>query len=486
MGNSSSESGWFDIRPLEWWLSALALFGGVALHFPAVYYPFGFYIEAVLCIVSFLTPISGMFWLSAAQVIPDPPIGPMSSSQMAILGAIIALIIRTNWRALIYSKPFLLAMAPFFVWQTAMNFFHGGDLQSPLLLIYAAVTGALAAMMTGMSGKRVGACLAAFLAGQALCACVFWIIKLGLGAPVQAFDVTIYGDSLETIRRGTGRGNAGVLAPSAALAIVGFVGLLMFRPPKKRRGINHTYWILFALALLGLCLVAPALPASGSRGGMISVVFGILILGLFAHQCRSLSMVSFGIGLLGIAFVLIFGWTRFGLEENWEEARERQEAQEEMVSNASLIAGRELEWTAAWNGILDSPIFGGGRVTKLSYAGSEGLWASHSTYLDVGLGGGIPGILLFVWFCIIPLKYLWEHRREGVFLWLLSVYITILACNGSGSALQVKYFWILWGIASVLPITFKPHATALGRRLTRPNLLTKGTSVPIPRQDAPA
>jgi hypothetical protein len=447
MTGSSSEFDWFDIKPMEWRLCAIVLLGGIALHFPAVYYPAGFYIEAFLSMVSFFTPISGILWLSAAQVVPDPPIGPFTSSQMAILGAAILFFIRHDRLSLDYCKPVVLAMCPLFVWQTAMNYLHGSGHQLPLLMIYAGMTGCVAAMMAGESGNRLGACLAAFLAGQALCACVFWIIKLGLGAPVQAFDTSVYGDSSEIIRIGTARGNAGMLGMSAALA-TGFVGIFMFYAPQRKVGISQR--LLLGLAFLGMCLTVPALISSGSRGGMIAAVAGLLILALFG---RSISLFSVGLGVAGVALLLAFGWERLGLQQHWDEMRERQTSQTEESAHGALVAGRELEWGPAWDAIMDSPVLGGGQVVKKSYFGSEEKWLSHSTYLDVGLVGGLPGMLLFLWFCMKPMEYLWRYRRVGVLLWLLSVYVTVIVCNASGSGLQVKTFWILWGLASVLPAT---------------------------------
>jgi hypothetical protein len=480
MNEPSSESSWFDIKPLEWRLCAVVLLGGIALHFPAVYYPVGLYIEAVLSVVSFITPISGILWLSAAQVVPDPPAGPIHSSQMAILGAVLMLTIRPERPSLANCKPFLLALGPFFVWQTVMNYLHGKGHQLPLLMIYAGMTGCLAAILAGQSGKRLGACLAAFLAGQALCACVFWIVKLHLGAPVQAFDTALYGDSTEGLRMGTARGNSGMLGSSAALAITGFVGMLMLHPPAGRGG--KSYRLLWGLAFLGLCLTAPAMISSGSRGPMVAAVTGLMILGLCAFGNRSFSIGPLGLGLCCMILILVFGWKRFGVEDNWNEIVTRQTTQAENAEHSALVAGRELEWLAAWNSILDSPVFGGGHLVQLSMLNEGNIWESHSTYLDTGMVGGFPGMLLFGWFCIIPVIFLWRSRKVGVLLLLLSVYVTCLVVNSDGSNLQAKHFWILWGIVSVLLATTGRRVIGRKGKANSAGKFARGSQQPAPAQ----
>jgi len=147
--------------------------------------------------------------------------------------------------------------------------------------------------------------------------------------------------------------------------------------------------------------------------------------------------------------MLVVGWQRFGMDEHLNEMISRQEMQAEGAEHGALVAGREQEWEAAAMGVLDSPLIGGGHVVKKSYTGTEEYWASHSTYLDVGLAGGIPGMILFLWFCARPIIHLWKLRNVSVMLWLLSLYVVILSVNGTGSALRMKHFWILWGMISI-------------------------------------
>jgi O-antigen ligase len=442
----------FEIKPLELWLSAMVLIGGAALHFPAIYYRWGLPIEVTLSLLSFATPISGMLWLSAAQVVPDPPIGAiLSSSQWAIAGFLLWQLWARRINYLESSKPLLKVVAPFFVWVVMMNFVHGGGLSEPLLLIYAILTGCAAAILMRQSGGRLVLCLVVFLVGQMLASSVFWIINLHLGAPVQAFDVSLYGNStMLGTRIGTARGNANMLGPPMALAVVGMFGLWLTAAQRR----NNSKRKMKLIAVLGMAVVIGPLIGSGSRGAILAACCGILVLvltvGLSSDRTALLNIIV----VSGIALMVMAGaWNRFGLGAHWNEMKEREEnqaAQAQQEGNASIVAGRSSVWGDAWGGILDSPIIGGGDVTITSaqYQNAPEMWAAHSTYLEAGLEGGFPGMAFFCYLVIKPLLALWPCRRNAAISFLGGVYAVSIISIGSTSALQMKHFWILWGIAS--------------------------------------
>ena len=67
-------------------LCAVVVIGCILLHFVPVYTRLGLPIEVGLSLISFATPVSGLLFLSAAQVIPDAPGSPLPSAQMALAG----------------------------------------------------------------------------------------------------------------------------------------------------------------------------------------------------------------------------------------------------------------------------------------------------------------------------------------------------------------------------------------------------------------
>jgi O-antigen ligase len=307
--------------------------------------------------------------------------------------------------------------------------------------------------------------------------CLFWIMKLHLGMPTQAFDVEIYGDStLEGVRVGTARGNANMLGPSVVLAAIVVIGWFFSRSKQD--------WKCYLIVLVCLAAVVPPLIGSGCRGAMVSLVWGIVFLLVYGVLvARTMSSLPLVLAVVASSVILIFSWHSLGLDDSWQEIQNRQE-NESADTGATLTAGRTLEWTAAWNAILASPIIGGGHVKTLSYQDQEDLWASHSTYLDAGLGGGFPGMLLFGWFAIKPLFELWRRKNEPVIVWFLAVYLVSVISIGSTSSMQLKHFWILWGMASTCFIpavmTFKARKAPLLRHAaTKPLERPSATTTPM-------
>jgi O-antigen ligase len=435
---------WFDIKPLEVALCSIVIVLCFALHLTWFYYPLALPIEAGLSLISFATPMSGLLYLSAAQVIPDAPGCPLPSAQMALAGFFIWQLAKGKMMDLFrMGRPLWIAVAPFFVWGAGLALTRG-DYRFGALLLFAILTGCAVAVLVRQSGQRFGACLIAFLAGQALAMCLFWIVKLHLGTPVQAFATELYGDStVEGVRIGTAKGNANMLGPPMALVCIGVIGWFISRPKLS--------WRAGMIALVCLAAAAPPLIGSGSRGAIMAAAGGVAFL-LVVGVLKGRSLARAPVAVAGILVVLVFGWHRLGLDEHWQEMSQRQEQQRE--EEGSLYAGRTLEWTAAWKSILNSPFVGGGKVEKLSFFGSEELWQSHSTYLDAGLVGGFPGMALFCWLVLKPILELWRRRYEPAIGWLLAVYAVSIISIGSTSAIQSKHFWMLWGMATVcfLPV----------------------------------
>ena len=193
-GASSALNRW-GISMLEVVLCATVFIGCILLHFVQVYTRLGLPIEVGLSLVSFATPISGLLYLSAAQVIPDGPGSPLPSAQMALLGFLLWQFARGKIKNVFSSgRVLLITAAPFLIWSGGLALMRG-NYKFGMLMLFAILTGCAVAAMVGQSGNRIAMCLAMFLAGQALAMCLFWIIKLHLGTPVQAFSIELYGDS---------------------------------------------------------------------------------------------------------------------------------------------------------------------------------------------------------------------------------------------------------------------------------------------------
>jgi O-Antigen ligase len=434
--------GLFTVTPIEMILCVVVIAGCVGLHFPAIHQHFAWAIEIGLSLLSFATPISGMLYLSAAQVIPDPVIQPLiTSSMMAVAGFFIWRLRGSSSGMMNSSLPLLKAVAPYFLWCSAMTLLRG-DSYFFKRMAYAIITGCVAAALVRQSRNRLMTCLLAFLVGQAIAATVFWMIKLSLGTPVQTFDTDVYGESTaEALRFGTARGNATALGPSMALVAIGVLAhWLIFPAERSMRG-----WLVRIVGLGLFVVVVPPLIGSGCRGAMVAVVCSVMFL-FFGGLVSKQAMLAAPIVLVAGALVIALFWSQLGLDKSWEFTVHRQEV--DTTEGGSVVAGRQNEWKAAALGVLDSPIVGGGHIELLSYQDNPEMWASHNTYLDGGLVGGLPGMALFIWFVVKPLVGLWHRRRDFIIGCFLSIYLMNAIVIATTSAAQVKDLWILWGVAA--------------------------------------
>jgi hypothetical protein len=106
--------GGLNLTRTELFLCGLALMGCLALNYQPIYDRLGNYIIVLLSLVSYATPASGMFFLAAAQMIPDPPSLPLSSSEIAVLGFFLHTFLTNRWSHLHAAVPLIRAVAPFF------------------------------------------------------------------------------------------------------------------------------------------------------------------------------------------------------------------------------------------------------------------------------------------------------------------------------------------------------------------------------------
>jgi O-antigen ligase len=462
-GTSSALTRW-GISSLEAGLCAVIVIGCILLHFVPAYNKYGLGIEIGLSLISFAKPISGLLYLSAAQVIPDPPGIPLSSAEMALAGFFLWQLAAGKIMDLVrMGRPLLMVVAPFFVWGAGCSWTHG-DYRFGAYLLFAILTGCAVAALVGQSGNRLAVCLISFLTGQALAMCLFWIVNLHLGEPTRAYDTEMFGEL--NGRLGTARGNANTLGPPMALVCIGAIGWFINRPKKS--------WMVEMAALASLALAIPPLIGSGCRGAFVSLAVGVVFLvgmGVLAHRSFAYAPLALG----GILLVLVLGWQRLGLNEHWQEMSGRQLQQHE--EQGTIFAGRAMSWTAAWRDILDSPIIGPREDIHLSQL-SQDAAMSHSVYLDAGLAGGVPGMALFGWLVLTPILKLWRRRFEPVIGWLLAVYVVSIISIGSTSAMQLKHFWMLWGMAAVcfLPAVApnKSRSKRAARRMERSGQRAEG------------
>jgi O-antigen ligase len=352
-----------------------------------------------------------------------------------------------------------------------------------LLLAYAIITGAAAASLVSQSGRRVTLCLALFCAGFALCGVTFWGIKLGISNMVQDFDTTIYGaSSADSLRFGSARGNPGMLGPPMSLSILGLCGVALAAASRTRAGERR--WPTQALLIGTLVCGLPPLVGAGVRTGFVALGLGIALWAIYGGETVAVSGSARISALLGLsigATALIIVWHPLNLGAYWHETVTRQEQQGGL---RDPIGGRINEWRAGWDSVMSSPLIGtGGKpVVRYSYFADPALWASHNTYLDVGMLGGLPALILYIIFLSRPLSRLWHYRTDGPCLAMLATYAAACVVIAGNSALQMKHVWILWPLAAMQAAAMEAQEVArpVRPRRTRSRLPRSGTEALAP------
>src|ERR1017187_2548576 len=152
-GEESALNRW-GISALEACLCAVVFIGCILVHFVPIYTRLGLPVEVGLSLISFATPVSGMLYLSAAQVTPAPPGFPLSSAEMALTGFFLWQVATGKILDVFrLGRPLWMAVAPFFVWTAGLSLVRG-NYNFVALLLFAILTGCAAAALVGQSGNR--------------------------------------------------------------------------------------------------------------------------------------------------------------------------------------------------------------------------------------------------------------------------------------------------------------------------------------------
>lgn len=449
------------IRGWEYALCALVFLACIAMQFAPVYNRAAFLLQVVLTVVSNLSPLSGLLYLSAAQVLPEAPGAgflTITCSKMAVLGAL-PWLLRTDWRRLWAGggKLYLVFVLPFFLWVSAVNLLRP-NLIWPLVVLFCLTTGLVALAMVKKSGDNYLACFLVIMAGQAVAFTVFWMIKTGVGTPVQAFDIDIYGDALDAgARIGTARGNANTLGAPMALVLVGVTAWLFHAWTSQKHRLGASLLWLSCIVFCG-----PPLIASGSRGAMVSAAVGVVAIPLIFRARAKTYAVFLALVVTALVGLVGVGWN-LGLREHLEEIQHRQQIQE--GQQGTVLGGRSDVWSEGLECLLDSPILGGGRVVTAAYSGREEMWASHNTYLDAGITAGIPGILFYCLLLYGPILGVWS-RRAGVGCGIaLAVAFFNVLYIAAMPAMQSKMTWVIGAILCVV-LAERSQAVSGARRIS--------------------
>lgn len=227
--------------------------------------------------------------------------------------------------------------------------------------------------------------------------------------------------------------NANNAAMILAAGLVALIGLTFIRRSRSR-----LRFIITALlgALLGLAVLE-----TGSRGGLVSLLGGMLVFALAADSLRA-RLRNGAIAVLAIS-LLAFATVRLPVMKN---------RLEDSMKTGNM-AGREQLYPALWTMFLERPVLGWGPVAN-TYELSQRIGererparAAHNIVLELLTATGLIGTAPFLvgaWLCV---RGAWQARRGEHGVLPLALFASVLLANMSGDWIASKLVWLVLAYA---------------------------------------
>jgi O-antigen ligase len=188
-------------------------------------------------------------------------------------------------------------------------------------------------------------------------------------------------------------------------------------------------------------LIGFAVLETGSRGGLLALLGGVLVFGLAADSLRA-QLRNAVIGGIAIALLVVGALHLPMMKNRWEDS----------VRHGNL-AGREQLYPALWTMFLEKPVLGWGPVANTyELAGRIGERerlhrASHNIVLELLTGIGVVGALPFLLGGLLCVRAAWRARRSALGVLPLALGTSVLISNMSGDWIASKLIWIAFALA---------------------------------------
>jgi O-antigen ligase len=227
--------------------------------------------------------------------------------------------------------------------------------------------------------------------------------------------------------------NANSAAMILAAGLVTLIGLTLMRRHKRTLG-------LMLVSLLGL-LLGLAILETGSRGGFVALLGGVLVFAFAADTWRQ-RIRNGALAILAVT-LLVVATLRLPMMKN--------RLVESMTTGN--MAGREQLYPALWAMFLERPIFGWGPVTNTSELAIRigervrPRRAAHNLVLELLTASGLVGAVPFLIGAWLSARNAWRARigKHGVLP--LALLATLFMANMSGDWLTSKLLWLVLAYA---------------------------------------
>jgi len=418
-----------------------------------------------MCIGGFWNPFSGLALVSASQLVPDPDwSNGMSISSLVFAGWTLSALLRAALgHRLRVPTSALRLFGPVVAWAFVASLTHG-DRYVFALLVRNALYTVLFYDLYQRAGRDVRRCTLALLGGCCIAAFGYWAYRWGVDLVVAANDST---GAIADLSRGWARiefgrtdSNTVAVNISAILASVvavvvsgGYAGL-------RRRSRGARIASLAFAGIVGTVMV-PALAGTMSRGGLAELGAGLAVVCVWlvvgprrGGEQRAATVASLIVTALVIASAVAL--TPYGAET----VARLIETHNFTAQQGGLIAARGVTLRGAIDTMAGAPLVG---VSYQQFVDSYGL-VPHSSFFDVGVGAGLPGLLLFVGCVVWPLVLAVRGRAgRELYLPVFVAYVCFIVYAGTISALSSKTFWCLWFLC-LMNVRGRAHDPGLVRR----------------------
>ena len=464
---AAAESAFWDCR-----LSRPEMIGGAAcaamvaaLHLDPVRNSMvGTLMLPVLALVSWLTPVTGFFYIACSQFLPFPEGTVMNPAQVGFATWLVVLLL--GYRRLRLKRlRRLLLVFPFLIWfmLTTGEFVFAPSSEYMKALGFAVIGCQLASEARGRYMK----CLLGLCAGSLMVTTTFWASMAGLPVTVSTWGQARAGMQ----RMGSVRADAVMVWPAILFAMAGLLGIATAsvrspRPAKERM------WLLPVGVACSFSAIPPliATMTTGGYGGLVALCAAYLWL-LVVCFGRGEFAGKVGRRLLRHAFlslmvvVVVLGVDLFGVETR---IRAMLEYQQEVTEERGFAASRDDVWRVSLRTIAKYPIFGvrfHGAEEEVPHEYRErGWYLSHNVFLDYGRSSGVPGMTLFALFFFWPFGAMLRRKRRQKYFPFMLLHVAFLVFFMGLSFQFYKTFWAGWMLMAAAVVEPPPRRdTGVGR-----------------------
>jgi O-Antigen ligase len=445
------------------WLLLAAVFGlSVAMHLtPVLDGGLGKPVLVLLAALSFLSPVSGFFFIGACSVLPFPEalaneiVRTQGSSSGEGLGTAPAKIGVYMWFIVTFLRygglrlKGLAGFWPVLPWLGWFWLLSGEPIYLPngeyaKALVYAVIACQLANEAKGEYLK----CLLGLCLGALVIMVAFWGQRVGL--PIELSDWG--GERGGVTRLGSVRMDAVMVWPALLIGVGGLAGLGLLASSNRNR-LRPPGWLLPLVVVLSVAAVPPlvgTLTQSGYVGAALLSLAVLLASSSMAVQ-GGFKQAAMGRGVF--AALLMAGLLGGLWVTNAFELRTRAAAmssyREETTESMGIATTRTGVWTDSLAIMAKYPLFGLAGRRQSIVTDETGGQLAHNVFFDFGRSCGIPCMVLLAGFFFWPVIRVWVARQWIDFLPFLLVHFSLLIFWSCLSFIFYKTFWAFWMLMTI-------------------------------------